>query len=284
MCYIRYDLYVISNRGTMRDILFELQDLRRLSWSEKANTSGTGGCFLKSREETGAGTWYYKLSCYDSYRGVYGHECVNEVVASRLMSALGIPHLEYRLVHALVNIDGAETETWLNRSKSFRATGERKQALDTFYDLHKQEGESPLELCDRYGWGTQIRQMMLVDYLIANRDRHGANIEVLRGRNGSLRLAPIFDNGLSFVFSCYGDESRVSNFNALADVNANNYLGTKSLSENLERFVAGCIDMPKLTNSAIDAIFLGLERTLPETHLAKMKEMIIKRWQRYEAL
>ncbi len=268
----------------MRDILFELQDLRKLSWSEKTNTSGTGGCFLKSREDTGAGTWYYKLSCYDSYRGVYGHECVNELVASRLMSALGMPHLEYRLVHALVDINGAEIETWLNRSKSFRATGERKQALDTFYDLHKQEDESPLELCDRYGWGAQIRQMMLVDYLIANRDRHGANVEVLRSRDGSLRLAPIFDNGLSFVFSCYGNEDRVRGFDALADVNANNYLGTKSLSENLERFVAGQIETPKLTGSSFDAIFAGIERILPEAHIAKMREMLVKRWQHYEDL
>lgn len=268
----------------MRDIIYELQDLRRLTWSEKANASGTGGCFLKSREETGAGTWYYKLSCYDSYYGVYGHECVNEIVAGRLMAALGIPHLEYRLVNAMVNIDGIEIQTWLNRSKSFRAPGERKQALDTFYDLHKQEGESPFELCNRYGWGSQIRQMMLVDYLIANRDRHGANIEVLRSRDGSLRLAPVFDNGLSFVFSCYGDEARVRKFDALADVNANNYLGTRSLSENLERFVTGNVEVPKLSSAGIDQIFTGIDRVLPEAHMEKMKEMIIERWRHYEAL
>lgn len=110
----------------------KLQGFRHLEWSERANTSGMAGCFLKSRERTGAGLWYYKLSCYDSYRGVYGHECANEIVASRLMSILSVEYLEYRLVHALVRVDGVEWETWLNRSRSFRARGERKQALDTF--------------------------------------------------------------------------------------------------------------------------------------------------------
>ena len=38
----------------MQDVISELQDLRYLEWSERANTSGTAGCFLKSREQTGA--------------------------------------------------------------------------------------------------------------------------------------------------------------------------------------------------------------------------------------
>lgn len=46
--------------------------------------------------------------------------------------------------------------------------------------------------------------MFLFDYLICNRDRHGANIEVLQ-KGENYRLAPIFDNGLSFLFSCYND-------------------------------------------------------------------------------
>lgn len=47
-------------------------------------------------------------------------------------------------------------------------------------------------------------QVFLLDYLICNRDRHGANVEVLEKR-GDYRLAPVFDNGLSLLFSCYGD-------------------------------------------------------------------------------
>lgn len=268
----------------MRDITYKLQDLRRLEWSERANTSGTAGCFLKSREQTGAGLWYYKLSCYDSYRGIYGHECVNEIVASRLMEILGVRHLEYRLVHALVKIDGVEHETWLNRSRSFRARGQRKMALDTFFDLHKLPGESPLDLCGRFGWLDQVRKTMLVDYLIANRDRHGANMEVLSDPEGNLELAPVFDSGLSFVFSCYGDEARARAFDAMADVNANNYLGTRSLEENLVRFVSGRLEMTPLLPAHEDALFHGLHAALGAAHIEKMWEMLQRRWARYEEI
>lgn len=268
----------------MNDVITKIQDLRHLDWSERANTSGTAGCFLKSREQTGGGLWYYKLSCYDSYRGIYGHECVNEIVASRLMSILGVEHVEYRLVHALICVNGKESETWLNRSRSFRKKGERKQALDTFYDLNKKEGESPLDLCRRFGWENEIKKIMLVDYLIVNRDRHGANIEVLQSTNGNLRLAPVFDSGLSFVFLCYADEHRVREFEPLADVNANNFLGTRSLEENLRRFVGGGLDIRSLKTTDKKVLFGGLKEALSNCHIEKMWEILQKRWGVYEAL
>lgn len=61
-------------------------------------------------------------------------------------------------------------------------------AFDTFFDLMHEKGESQLQFCERYGWLEDIQRMMLVDYLIANRDRHGANIEVLRSRDEGIRL------------------------------------------------------------------------------------------------
>ena len=46
---------------------------------------GTPGCFLKAYEEVNGKRLYYKLSNYDSYRGVFGHECVNELIVSRVI-------------------------------------------------------------------------------------------------------------------------------------------------------------------------------------------------------
>ena len=262
------------------DVIHTVQDLRQLVWSETGQTSASGGTFLKARTGIGPNATYYKLSCYDSYRGIYGHECVNELVASRLMELLGVDHVRYSLIHARVVVDEVERTTWLARSKSFRALGESKMPFNTFFDLMHKKGESQLEFCGRFGWLEFVQRMMLVDYLIANRDRHGANIEVLQSNDGTLRLAPLFDNGVSFVFSCYGDEQCVRDFDPLQDVRANNYIGTRSLVENL-RFVPADITIGELSERDCETLFAGLDGVLPQAHLDAMWNIIWQRWQRW---
>lgn len=266
-----------------RDITYALQDLRHLDWTENVNTSGTGGMFLKARSGMGTGARYYKLSCFNSAQGVVGHECVNELVASRLMRLLGVDHVEYRLVHAHVRVLGREFETWLSVSSSYRHSHERKQALDTFYDLNAHEGESVLDFCRRCGWGLEVERMLLVDYLIANRDRHGANIEVLRAGDGRVRLAPLFDNGLSLYFSCLDDLDQIERFDPLRDVLANNYVGSRSLEENL-RLIQGDLHIEPLKGAWRDEVLRGLDGVIPAEHQKAIWRMIEGRWRRYEVL
>lgn len=277
------------------DIIDSVQDLTDLEWSERRSSSGTGGMLLKSRTGEGSTLTYYKLSCFDEYRGIYGHECVNEIIASRLMSVLGIKHLSYRLIHAEIEMQGKRYVTWLNSSKSFRNSGEQKQAYDLFYSLNKQDGESPWEFGLRMGWQSQLIEMMLVDFLIANRDRHGANIEVLKGANGSLRLAPLFDNGLSFVFSTFGDIKQAKAFEPLQDIPTNNFIGSKSLQYNIENFVVGSASNPlahsntvlninDLKESDKQKILNSLDKALDPELLEIIWAIIWKRWQWYENL
>ena len=88
-----------------RQVIPEIQDLRRLDWSKVRHSSGTAGSFLKSREIVRGVKWYYKLSDYDAYRGIVGHECINELIADRLLTILQIPHLSYQLIHARIKIE-----------------------------------------------------------------------------------------------------------------------------------------------------------------------------------
>ena len=68
-------------------------------------------------------------------------------------------------------------------------------------------GENPYEFCKRNGWQKYVDEIIAVDFLILNRDRHGANIEVLRNaRAKTIRIAPLFDHGLSLLFNCDSDE------------------------------------------------------------------------------
>lgn len=71
-------------------------------------------------------------------------------------------------------IDGKEQETWISVSDSFRQESEEKLA----YDLQKEGDESPLGFAVRNGWGLYMYQMFCIDYLIANRDRHGSMMSI----------------------------------------------------------------------------------------------------------
>ena len=171
------------------DIVQKEQDLTTLEWGERVNSSGTAGTYLKARTGHGARAIYYKLPRYNGIE-FDGHECINELVAARLMRLLEIDHLEYRLIHARVVVDGRERGVWLNSSKNFRKPRERKLSLSAYVSLYGEQGATPYEVCRAHGWEGQIKQMMLVDYLIANRDRHGSNIEVILSPDGSASLRP----------------------------------------------------------------------------------------------
>ena len=274
-----------------KDVEPDLHDLTHLDWSESVASSATGGSYLKARFGDGAEAVYYKLSCYDEVNGVYGHECVNEIIASRLMDVMCVRHVPYTLVHALVRIGGKEHVTWLAQSASFRKQGESKTSLAGFYDWNHLEGETRYDFCTRFGWQRDVQAMMLVDYLIANRDRHGGNIEVLKERDGAIRLAPLFDNGVSLCFSTL-NASQLEVVDPLQDIVSNNYLGTRSLEENLGRFVPPDLPVGKLTAAHKEALIGGLAPALEQAvagvdgrdFLDVLWQMIWERWCAYESL
>ena len=113
----------------MNDIIKELTDLRYLNWTKSRKSSGTAGSFLKSYDDTGTIKKYYKISDFDTTLGIVGHECVNEIIAQRLMNIIGIEHLEYKLIHALIHIGGKEYETFLCESLDYKKAGEQKITL-----------------------------------------------------------------------------------------------------------------------------------------------------------
>ena len=85
-------------------IIMETQDLTYLKWSHIRSSSGTAGTFLKSESVIEGKKIYYKLSNFDFVNGVIGHECVNEIIVDRLLTLLGVEHLEYKLIHADIEI------------------------------------------------------------------------------------------------------------------------------------------------------------------------------------
>lgn len=264
----------------MKDIILELQDMRYLDWAVQKVSPGTPGCFLKAYEEVNGKRVYYKLSNYDSYRGVFGHECVNELIVSRVMDILGITHVTYKLIHAQILIDNQEIETWISVSDNFRKDNEEKIAYDIFYDLQKETNETPLQFAIRNGWELYIYRMFCIDYIIANRDRHGSNLEILRNEeNNKVRLAPLFDQGISLLFSSYGDENIIDNTDVMRDFPVNNFIGSRSLEYNLS-FIPDGFDLQIniLKPESKEYIFKDIDKILTHKHIEKLWEMIWKRW------
>lgn len=139
------------------NIIYELQDLRYLVWSKTRKSSGIAGSFLKSYDDTGDTKIYYKLSDYDIQHGIVGHECINEIIAQRILEFFGIAHLEYTLVHSNIVVDDKVIETYLCKSYDFKAFGESKLPLEDYYAMERNGSETPLDFCVRMGWQNIIK-------------------------------------------------------------------------------------------------------------------------------
>lgn len=268
----------------MNQIIHEVQDMTHLSWSLIRNSSGTAGSFLKSQEITPEGKLYYKLSRYDQFDGVIGHESINEIIVDRLLTLLDIPHLHYHLIHADILVDNKPIRTWVCASYNFRQRGEKKHEIDDYYKLNRlNDTEMPLDFCIRNGWAEYIYQMLVIDYLALNRDRHGANIEVLENRNRkTIRLAPLFDHGVSLLSTCLTEEA-VRKADVMEDKDIQCFVGSRSAWTNLNLIPRDQFPVLKpLRETDKSALLDGLSEALDPLWLDKIWEMIWRRWQSYE--
>lgn len=266
-------------------IIKEKQDLTYLQWSHIRSSSGTAGTFLKSESNLNGVKKYYKLSNFDPTKGVIGHECVNEIIVDRLLTILGVEHLSYELIHADIEIENKIYSTYLCASEDFKNRGESKIALDDYYRTNVKKGESHYEFCVREGWKEYIDRMIVVDYLILNRDRHGANIEVLRNaRARTLRIAPLFDHGLSLLYSCISD-NEAARFDIMEDKRCQNFIGGYSCYENLRLIKENKnIFRNKLQSTDKEIIFKDMENILSNIFIDKIWNMIYERYKVYENL
>jgi len=266
-------------------LYLEKQDLTFLRWSHIRSSSGTAGTFLKSESGIGGRKTYYKLSNFDPVNGIVGHECVNEIIVDRLLTLLGVEHLSYDLIHADIEIGGRVLTTFLCASQDFKKKGESKVPLDDYYRVNALPGESPYDFCVRNGWQKYIDEMIAVDFLILNRDRHGANVEVLRNaRAKTIRIAPLFDHGISLLFSCESDK-KAKGFNVLQDLKCQNFIGSFSCRDNLALIQdKRSVFSGKLSAEDKAFLFDGLEGILSADFIDCIWNMIFERYKVYENL
>jgi len=145
-----------------------------------------------------------------------GYEALSEVIVSWMLEHSTIKDF---VTYAPVMIRSLD-ETYVGcRSKNFRQEGEMLLPLEKLHrayygiGLAKKLAEIPeVEERIRYtvsfvkdttglaDFGIYLSTLLELDAFILNEDRHTNNIAVIRNeRDGSFRLCPIFDNGLSLL-------------------------------------------------------------------------------------
>ena len=131
------------------------------------------------------------------------YEIFNEVIASEVMSYFGIPHVDYYLYVENGELYSA-CEDFVGYSQDFvtaymiyEAGGKRNDESDYAFLLrrYKELGIENAEIA--------LQQMLLVDYLLGNEDRHLNNFGLLRDAKTLrfLGVAPVFDTGSSLCFT-----------------------------------------------------------------------------------
>lgn len=253
----------------------QLLDLRNIRWGDWRH-GATSGVFPKEK----IGKKYYKISAYSPNVGIYGIQSISEVIASRVAKILGIDCVEYRLVPALVRLNNQEFKTTLCESDDYNHVDEGVLVFEDLYSSRiRAKGDiSPLEFAKEIGIQDGVYRMFVLDYLINNIDRHGRNIEILVDDRGVMRIAPLFDFGLS-LFSSKRDEDLTDNLDS-DQMPSNSFVGVSKLRGNL-----GLLDTPirlrGLTEDHREVIFDGLDEYVSQERMEFIWRSL---WRRFEVL
>lgn len=135
--------------------------------------------------------------------GVYQQEPFNEVIASAIMRRLGIFHVEYTL--SFSNKEPYSLcENFITPDTELIPAWRVKESVKK--DNRHSELTHLLHCCDNLGIPNvkdALDKMLVVDYIIANEDRHYNNFGFIRNADTLqwLGLAPVYDSGTSLWYN-----------------------------------------------------------------------------------
>ena len=132
----------------------------------------------------------------------YRQEPINEVIASKIMEFLDIPHVEYEMMIS-ADYPYSECEDFVNSNTDFVSAlqiskSQKKRNDDSLYD-HFVRCAEELHIP---GVRSFLDQMIVIDYIIGNEDRHLNNFGAIKDATTLefISMAPIFDSGSSLGF------------------------------------------------------------------------------------
>lgn len=154
---------------------------------------GTDGMLPKCWIRRSDGVFLFKGGT-NGFEGV-GNEPYSEYFVSQLETALGIEHVEYDL--------DSYHERIVSTCKLITSK-EISMIPSVYYFKNCSELPDYLLCADKLGVGDKIRNMLVLDALTCNYDRHLNNIQFLVRSDTYeiISLAPVFDNGMGLCSHC----------------------------------------------------------------------------------
>lgn len=182
------------------------EDIGDILLGKRKNTKGIN---LGSPDNTSDGFLKKRWKIIDDRRclvkagsGPYMQQPFNEVIASAIMRRLGIYHTPYTLIwdnHEPYSVCEDFVDSNTDLVSAWRVMQTQKKDNNTSVYQHY------INCCKALGIDDiveQIDRMIVLDYIIANEDRHQNNFGLLRNAETLewISVAPIFDNGSSLGY------------------------------------------------------------------------------------
>ena len=145
-------------------------------------------------------------------------EPFNEYIASKIMDQFNIKHVEYNLIKNKSNdMPLSICKCMVNKDTEFVTA---QTVIDMEFKEGRNEYERFIQICNKYGINdakNKIDEMIVIDYIIGNTDRHTGNFGIIRNANNLewMSIVPIFDNGNSFCHNVNKIDDIDKNINSL---------------------------------------------------------------------
>jgi hypothetical protein len=152
------------------------------------------------------------------YKADYlGHEGLSEYVAAKLLDMTDIPHASYEPCQFLVGkrqVTGCKSRNFLSEGETLVSAAE---LIRKYRDEDIAKTCAGMELSERITYFVDtivkitgctdfpqyLTDMLCLDAITKNDDRHFNNISFIVDREGSYRMTPIYDNGGAFLSDTY---------------------------------------------------------------------------------
>ncbi|MDR1862201.1 MAG: hypothetical protein LBQ41_04215 [Candidatus Ancillula sp.] len=167
----------------------------------------TGGMLPKAWRKIDGDTYLYKGGTSGFANA--GNEPYSEYYASQIARALGYNSTEYDLELWKEQICSV-CKLWTNIDLSYISIGRlvKHGGMEGVLEFYKQLDEENELVGTDMSFEKSLSNLLILDAIIINEDRHFGNFGVLidSHKNKIIKPAPIFDNGLSLLWSGMSDD------------------------------------------------------------------------------